>query len=247
MDSYKQKYFKYKKKYLDLKGGTSKSDQIKKVLPLVAAQAQFVDFTLLSDSEGYMDNPVSSRIYIDIIAKKLKPNEWIWISENQLETDYLSSVKQRDGPSLKPRGLFLSKGEWLFSEASSMFDKWITKVTVNYDNILVVTNKEQSKQLVDKYGVKKDGFIETTIDWAKVANNYQGVAVVPNLYDPDEYGPGYEYGWNAGWDVSTLALWSKEPIIESQTVLNTKDYLTPDILDDTMEFDIQMKEIINLL
>ena len=112
----------------------------------------------------------------------------------------------------KPNGFWVSVGdswkEWCESECFGLkrlecVSKIILKPTAN---ILTLTSPEQLDEFSREYGEEKIS-IYFEIDWAKVANEYDGIIITPYIYERR-----LELMWYYGWDCASGCIWNTDCI-----------------------------------
>ena len=171
------------------------------------------------------------------------------------EDDY----KYKQGLSMKPEGLWYSKGEWLFHDihgenGGGIDDMYLVLIEINPDSVYEIRNRSDvANKLNNMYDAKYEQFIKDyvsyfnpfdyiellkkdfkakkgklstdtpfkgggvlsyQVNWREIAKKYNGFAIYP--YPPLTY-----YGikdkklmFPASWDVSSLVLWNKKPVIK---------------------------------
>jgi hypothetical protein len=205
--------------------------KIKKVIPLI--------------SEYYAeDSLVNEKPLVEKLSKLLKPNQWLRVESKPQE--YNTKMYWKQSTSFpKPNGIWASKGEWHLPK-----DKYLTLLEVDYSRLLVLVNKEdyiafeknycKLQKLsrftkinfsATKYNNNKKNICQTSINWAKVAIDYDGVVMVPN---PKPYFPidrnnlesRYNHIWLTMYDVSSLVVWNQNintPITKYKSLGKIKD------------------------
>lgn len=211
-----------------------KIQSIIKVLPLV--------------SKKY-NNTNQIRQLIDQLATRLDVDAWINLSYSEFDMSHMinkynKNIQIREG-MFKPNGLYLSKGDWLFhafvniTKTNREHDRYLNIIWVDYTRIKVITSIEQLVKFTNKYKIldNTDNSDNTNnsdneyvvIDWYQVANKYEGICIIPDLsseinkiYGRHEHGLfdiPKEFGWIMMLDVSTLVIWSPNPIKSHQSYL----------------------------
>jgi len=107
----------------------------------------------------------------------------------------------------------------------------------------MLVTRDQAIKFSDKYGEKGRGM--WNIDWLRVADEYDGIVIMPNVFPKDIHWSSYDGGedgvdddfklsWTTVIDVETLIVWNKSVIKKYKTLLNTKKYIhyTKDISKD---------------
>jgi hypothetical protein len=106
-----------------------------------------------------------------------------------------------NGTNIKPSGLWYSCGaawmDWIEKEGEhERKHKYIHKLEVNDNNILVLSTTKQINRFNDKYKVGK------CIDWGRVSGDYSGIEFNP--YFPKL---GKKYVWYGCVDVASGCIW----------------------------------------
>lgn len=178
----------------------------------------------IAKSAKYLSCGQKGRDYIHKLATTLKSNQWIH-SGTDVDLDKLilpdSTIEHID---MKPKGLYTSKGDWLYHDVGSPFGN-ITLLEVDYTNIMVITSIEELVDFTNKYA----GYIELDedvkmyrgIQWHEIYKQYSGIVIAPNMsilhHGDNEY---LKFGWTLGWDVSTLCIWNKDCIVNHKKLIN---------------------------
>lgn len=223
MDLNKNKYKKYKTKYLKLKKHINGCTKINNVLDLVSKNARFLQ-------KNY---PFDVHKYINKLALNLKCDQWIKISSDKFNLNK-ETIKQKK-QIYKPMGSWFSKGDWLFHDQSSIYNVYISLINVNYQNICILTNFDEINEFIEKYGnieTTNYGYNFIEIDWPSVSKDYQGICIIPNMSKEiiDSWPLTREekfvkYNWLLGYDTSSLVLWNFESLLKHKIILYTGDYL----------------------
>jgi hypothetical protein len=158
----------------------------------------------------------------DLFGKKL--DEWMdGISPSLMITtspDEISSIKDFSGSCTvahKPRGIWYSEGsnwlDWLSVEMPGWLDdcNYIYSLVPKYSDglngsggVLQLRTEEEIRDFSFRYGKLGPGGVEVAIDWARVAQRFDGIEIIP-----------YQYGlrfdmrmpWYYGWDVGSGCIW----------------------------------------
>jgi hypothetical protein len=206
-----------------------KENKIKKVLHLVSKAYDHDSF--VNEDEKMVNK----------LAMKLQPNQWLRVSDNNFKNYTTLNIKQKRYIDLKPNGIWSSKGEWFFDKDKYLifleidYSK-ILVLTTKEDllefekhyckQIIYKPRKQQNtEKTIHNNSIKKKHKKHTTqkkqlycsmsINWHKVAKDYNGIAIVPN---PDWYFPigisknNIDFDirnhlWLRAYDVSSLVIW----------------------------------------
>lgn len=280
MSNYKHKYEKYKTKYFELQYGSfstkskheQKSQKVNQVLHLVADSAKFVGMTKTNTKQIYAKFPPDFRKYINKIALALKPNQWIQTSSAKFKKAKPEDCFIESGMKPSQCSTYFSKGDWIFSEANAIFNKYVNMIEVDYTDIALITNLDEASEFTKKYMYeykvsKKDietypelfNTIElqesTLINWEKVRKDYpDGIAIIPNntsvdieWYYDDHPDPKRSLAWLQIFDVSTLILWNHNCILNYKTILNTKNYIGLDDFKNKKTLSAKLDELTNAI
>ena len=157
---------------------------------------------------------------------------------------YRKNIKDKDIDMIRckpPFALWFSKGEWLFHEIGCYKNSRITLVEINYDNIYRITNKIPNNLILDTYYKKNLSlFIKNNkvisdemlfskkkiilINWKNIIKNYSGFAIYPFPLFIDIK----NNTWLHTMDVSSLALWNTNSIINSYDLGKVSKYINID-------------------
>jgi hypothetical protein len=203
----------------------------------------------------YADNENLADDGITRITQALKPTQWLRVTSTRKEDDY----KYKQGLSMKPEGLWYSKGEWLFHDihgenGGGIDNKYLILVEINPDSVYEIRNRsDAANKLNNMYDAKYEQFIKDyvsyfnpldyiallkkdfkskkgklstdtlfkggrsiltyQVNWRELSKKYNGFAIYP--YPPLTYygtTPG-KLVFPASWDVSSLVLWNKKPVV----------------------------------
>jgi hypothetical protein len=192
-------------------------DNIKKIRKVIPLISEYYD-------EGSL---VNEKPLVEKLAKLLKPNQWLKLDKEPREYNTKMYWKQSTAfPT--PSGIWATKGEWRMSE-----NKYLTLLEVDYSRLLVLVTKEdyiafeknycKLQKLsritkinfsATKYNNNKKNICQTSINWAKVAIDYDGIVMIPN---PKPYFPidrnnlesRYNHIWLESYGVSSLFVWNQ--------------------------------------
>jgi hypothetical protein len=126
------------------------------------------------------------------------------------------SVEQLSkGTLMKPQGLWVSPDEddgwmsWLDEGGSGMDrSRWVLKhrvVLADGAKLLWIVGTEEFDAFEWQYGVKKEyGFC---IDWSRVAGDYQGILIIPYLWERRLCST-----WYYPWDCASGCIWDRAAI-----------------------------------
>lgn len=110
-------------------------------------------------------------------------------------------------PGFKPRGLWYSCGsswdDFCRYEMPERIDgsPYLYEIEVDLSKMIVIQNSKDFNDFVKKYSLK--GFIMEAIDWARVAEDYDGIEICPYL-------PQFrQVDWYYGWDVASGCIWGE--------------------------------------
>lgn len=132
--------------------------------------------------------------------------------------DVVRSVTNPPGGHRKPRGFWLSvdgSGEgWADWCKENDFDSgWRYVYGVNLSrgaNILMIEDVSGLDSFTEEYGVSMDRHHSTLIEWARVADDYQGVIISPYQWGRRLDGPAS--GWYYGWDCASGCIWDADAV-----------------------------------
>ena len=204
------------------------------------------------------------------LSNSLLDNQWIRISNIDtninininLNIDKILTDKKYY-ISLKPYGIWLSKGEWLFHIICCYPDSYISLVEVDYSKIYRISNKIPNNYKIDKYYINKlekfhksymttngidiDKRLIQVINWKHIYQNYNGFAIYPLQIKTNKYILEYLLTY----DVSSLVIWNSDSIIKQYTLCKISDYIniksdTNIIIDNTILINKLIKKIDNI-
>ena len=232
-ENFAYKYEKYKNKYINLKmqtGGSiteheKKCKLIERILSKISSNAKAIGIFY-----GRDDDDLIIRSFIDRLVFALKPNQWIQMSDTPFDINQLTLNKlNKLGTFSKPiDSLWMSKGDWIFSLGTNMFNKFINVIEIDYTNIKLITNNTQAIAFTKKFGcdiLDPDIISCMNIRWDDVRFDYSGIALVPNIRTKFGSNPNYILSWTWSWDVSSLVLWNLNNIVSYKTIVNTNEYI----------------------
>jgi len=160
--SYKEKYLKYKNKYLLSCKLNKIAEAVQKVKFITQRSGWNTcyfknekDWENQNDGNNYnLPNKYQVRNHINTIATGLKLQNWIKVGDRPFEIDKMYD-KFILKPGLKPAALYMSKGDWLFHPIVCLKDKFIDIIQVDYSNIIVITSMEEMDKFIEKYEIIK--------------------------------------------------------------------------------------------
>jgi len=179
-------------------------------------------------SEYYAeDSFVNEKPLVEKLSKLLKPNQWLKLDKEPREYNTKMYWKQSTAfPT--PSGIWATKGELRMSE-----DKYLTLLEVDYSRLLVLVTKDdyitfekkyckleklsritKRNFSVTKYNKNKNNICQTSINWEKVAIDYDGVVMIPSpkpyfSIDKNNLDSKYNHIWLGSYDVSSLFVWNQ--------------------------------------
>lgn len=220
----------------------------------------------------FADNENIAYDGITRITQALKPSQWLRVTSTRKEDGY----KYKQGISLKPEGLWYSKGEWLFHEMHGehgIDNNYLILVEINPESVYEIRNRSDAanklnnmydakyEQFIKDYVsyfnpldyaalLKKDfktkkeklstdtlfkggwGILSYQVNWREMAKKYNGFAIYP-YPSLTYYGttPG-KLVFPASWDVSSLVLWNKKPVIKEYNLGKVSQLKKGDFIDN---------------
>lgn len=117
----------------------------------------------------------------------------------------LQQRSYKQGIGMKPSGFWYGFGQswidWCKSEMPEWVGDYIYNVNVNKSNVLRIKSYEELIQFDEQYAADTMGISQ--IDWRKVANEYDGIEIVPY-----QYKARMEFLWYRGWDIASGCIWN---------------------------------------
>lgn len=129
------------------------------------------------------------------------------------ELKRVNTPQKATGP--KPNGLWYCVGFGWLDFTTSDFKTFYTignrvhafDISLDGLDVLLIRNYDQLVRFENRYVVKdetnysrKNNF---SINWAKVAEDYDGIEIAPYIYEAR-----YEHAWYYGWDVASGCIWN---------------------------------------
>lgn len=195
---YKDKYHKYKSKYLHNKNVL----KIKNILPKI------------KNNEKSIYKGKCVRHLIDKLSSQLPVDYWIHMShQKDLKIQNTDNVNL-----IKAPGIYYSKGGWIFHVIvkPSYYHFHVSKI--DYSKIKLITTLDEAIEFEKDYGNKENPSM--LIDWNRVKNDYNGFLICPNLLSNN-----LDHMWMGTYDVCSLAIWNTDSIIWTKYLLNASEHL----------------------
>ena len=127
------------------------------------------------------------------------------------ELKRVNTPQKRNGP--KPNGLWYCVGFGWLDFTTSDFKTFYTignrvhafDISLDGLNVLKITNYKDLVSFEKIYLVPDEQryMNKYSIDWAKVAENYDGIEIAPYIYEAR-----HEHPWYYGWDVASGCIWN---------------------------------------
>ena len=155
-----------------------------------------------------LNDDSSNEIVIDDVIKKISPSDKVHMSQDP-NLQFKNVDPQNQPDSFKPKGLWYSMGtEWIefIETAAGMGDRkkdYIYNIDTN-DSTILTLGKENEKMFLKKYGVKEPtmGKHYYSIDWSSVATKWDGVEILINPRELDNF-----WIWST-WDIASGCIWN---------------------------------------
>ena len=115
----------------------------------------------------FADNENIAYDGITRITQALKPTQWLRVTSTRKEDGY----KYKQGISLKPKGLWYSKGEWLFHDIHGengvgIDDTYLVLIEINPDSVYEIRNRsDAANKLNNMYDAKYEQFIKDYVSY----------------------------------------------------------------------------------
>jgi hypothetical protein len=136
---------------------------------------------------------------------KLTYQDRITVLKTPFDTNKIVS-EQTKNYNFKPNGIwFAPKTEWIewYNENTPEFlGNYYYKIKIS-GNILKISSIEELIKFSEKYK-SIDCSIYGLIDWNKVAKEYDGIEIVPYIYQAR-----LTHLWYYGWDVASGCVWDR--------------------------------------
>lgn len=135
----------------------------------------------------------------------------------RLHLTHDNDLKKVDTPQVsegpKPKGLWYAVGfGWLdftTNDFTSFYEEdevSAFEISLEGLNVLKITNYEELVEFQKIYLAQTSDYRRMSnydINWAKVAENYDGIEIAPYIYKAR-----YEHQWYYGWDVASGCIWN---------------------------------------
>lgn len=129
---------------------------------------------------------------------------------HESEIKKMDTKQKPEGP--KPRGLWYAVGfGWLdftTNDFTSFYEEkevYAFEISLNGLNVLRITNYDELLKFEEAYLVSNENeyMKKFDINWAKVAENYDGIEIAPYIYKAR-----MGHFWYYGWDVASGCIWN---------------------------------------
>ncbi len=126
-------------------------------------------------------------------------------------------TSQTGDPDMKPKGLWYSCGSEWDDFCQMGMPEWIDgapyvyKLQINPSNMLLIRTGEELMAFHEKY--EKNFYGMSFIDWAAVAQQYDGIEICPYQM---EY--RYDLLWYHGWDVASGCIWRAGAFLSAEQI-----------------------------
>lgn len=169
---------------------------------------EIIQRTSLNELEPQMHN----KIRYDYDGKRV-------IMSNESEINYRPTPNDAQEVRFKPKGLWYGIGyDWINFVTSNM-PEWekdhVFELILDESKLIHIKNFDDMKDFDKKYGVEYYfGYSKRTkIDWAKVAEDYEGIEISPYVYEGRRI-----FEWYYGWDVESGCIWGENIVIDIKKI-----------------------------
>jgi hypothetical protein len=160
--------------------------------------------------EGLLDE-VSSDVY-----SMIGPNDRVIMSKFE-EINFNNIDDSAQEIRFKPRGLWYGIGtewiDWVRGEMPEWESEHVFIIKVNEPRIKIIRTLDEIDAFTKEYGSNEGSsryrmtggsYKDYSIDWRRVAADYDGIEIAPYNYRARN-----EYIWYYGWDVASGCIWNK--------------------------------------
>jgi hypothetical protein len=139
---------------------------------------------------------------------KFSPDDRIRIDDNPNLT-FISIPATTDALNFKPKGFWYAIGrswlDWLEGERMNWWKKYIYKIEINPQHILLLDTEKKIREFSKEYTLPDMGLFGM-VDWRRVGEKYTGVEFNPYFHGSVRY----ELMFYNGIDVASGCIWDKK-------------------------------------